>query len=127
MGATVMLDSRTATFVGSGKLNGAPVDATDLRAGAALVIAGLAADGITKISNVDYIYRGYDNIVEKLSKLGAKISEVTLPDPELIQKANREIQKIQKSVDSKGQPIFYVIHNIFKLQFFQGIKPSKAT
>ena len=88
MGATVMLDSRTATFVGSGKLNGAPVDATDLRAGAALVIAGLAADGITEISNVDYIYRGYDNIVEKLSKLGAKISEVTLPDPELIQKAN---------------------------------------
>ena len=52
------------------------------------MIAGLAADGITEISNVDYIYRGYDNIVEKLSKLGAKISEVTLPDPELIQKAN---------------------------------------
>ena len=88
MGATVMLDSRTATFVGVGKLNGAPVDATDLRAGAALIIAGLAADGVTEISGVDYIYRGYDNIVEKLSRLGAKISEVTIPDPELIQKAN---------------------------------------
>ena len=88
MGATVMLDSRTATFVGVGKLSGAPVDATDLRAGAALIIAGLAADGVTEISGVDYIYRGYDNIVEKLSRLGAKISEVTLPDPELIQKAN---------------------------------------
>lgn len=83
-----MLDSRTATVVGGEKLCGAPVEAMDLRAGAALIIAGLAAEGVTEIGGVDYIYRGYDNIVEKLSRLGANISEVTLPDPELIQKAN---------------------------------------
>ena len=88
MGATVMLDSRTATVVGGEGLSGAPVEAMDLRAGAALIIAGLVADGVTEIGGVDYIYRGYDNIVEKLSHLGANISEVTLPDPELIQKAN---------------------------------------
>lgn len=80
MGATVVLDSRTATFVGGGKLYGAPVDAMDLRAGAALIIAGLAAEGKTEISGVDYIYRGYDNIVEKLAGLGACIQEVTVPD-----------------------------------------------
>lgn len=88
MGATVMLDSRTATFVGGNKLYGAPVEAMDLRAGAALIIAGLAAEGRTEIGGVKYIYRGYDNIVEKLSRLGADITEITVPDPELIQKAN---------------------------------------
>ena len=88
MGATIMLDSRTATVVGGEKLCGAPVEAMDLRAGAALIIAGLVAEGVTEISGVDYIYRGYDNIVEKLAHLGAIISEVTLPDPELIRKAN---------------------------------------
>ena len=88
MGATVMLDSRTATFVGVNQLYGAPVEAMDLRAGAALIIAGLAAEGRTEIGGVKYINRGYDNIVEKLSRLGADITEITVPDPELIQKAN---------------------------------------
>ncbi len=73
MGVTAILDSRTATFVGGGKLTGAPVDAMDLRAGAALVIAGLAADGRTEISGVQYINRGYDSLVEKLQALGADI------------------------------------------------------
>ena len=88
MGATVMLDSRTATFVGVEKLVGAPVNAVDLRAGAAMVIAGLAAEGTTEIMGVEYINRGYDNIVGKLRELGAAIEEVTVPDPELIKKAN---------------------------------------
>lgn len=88
MGATVMLDSRTATFVGVEKLTGAPVQAMDLRAGAAMVIAGLAAEGVTEISGVEYIKRGYDHLVEKLRSLGASIEEVTVPDPELVRKAN---------------------------------------
>ncbi len=76
MGATVMLDSRTATFLGVEKLVGAPVQATDLRAGAALILAGLAAEGRTEISGVKYIRRGYDDIVGKLSALGAEIIQV---------------------------------------------------
>lgn len=86
MGATAILDSRTVTFVGSGKLTGAPVDAMDLRAGAALVIAGLAAEGRTEISGVEYINRGYDGIVRKLRLLGADIEEIVLQDSELLQK-----------------------------------------
>lgn len=88
MGATVMLDSRTATFVGVEKLIGAPVEAVDLRAGAAMVIAGLAAEGITEISSVEYIKRGYVDIVGKLRSLGALIEEVTVPDAEPARKAN---------------------------------------
>ena len=86
MGATVVLDSRTATFVGGGPLHGAPVDAMDLRAGAALIIAGLVAEGKTEIGGVDYIYRGYDHIVQKLAGLGACIQEIPVSDTAL---ANR--------------------------------------
>ncbi len=78
MGVTAMVDSRTATFIGTGKLTGAPVDAVDLRAGAALVIAGLAAEGTTEIGGVEYINRGYDNLVEKLQALGARIESIEL-------------------------------------------------
>ena len=88
MGATIMLDGRTATFVGVEKLVGAKVEATDLRAGAAMVIAGLAAEGVTEIGNVQYIKRGYDDIVGKLCALGASISEVTIPDSESVKQAN---------------------------------------
>lgn len=90
MGATIVLDTQKATFVGVEKLSGAVVKATDLRAGACLVIAGLAAEGTTDIRDVQYIKRGYDNIVEKLRGLGAEISEVPLDeDPaDTIQKAN---------------------------------------
>ena len=88
MGATVMLDSRTATFVGVEKLVGAPVEAVDLRAGAAMVIAGLAAEGVTEIGGVEYIKRGYVDIVGKLRALGAMIEEVTVPDAEPARKVN---------------------------------------
>ncbi|MEG1850242.1 MAG: UDP-N-acetylglucosamine 1-carboxyvinyltransferase, partial [Oscillospiraceae bacterium] len=62
------------------KLTGAPVKATDLRAGAALVIAALMAEGITEIEEVEHIERGYEVIVEKLTGLGADIHKVTIPD-----------------------------------------------
>ena len=62
-----------ATFTGPNKLIGCEVKATDLRAGAAMVAAGLAAEGVTTITNVEHILRGYEGIVEKLTDVGAKI------------------------------------------------------
>ncbi|MBQ5833433.1 MAG: UDP-N-acetylglucosamine 1-carboxyvinyltransferase, partial [Clostridia bacterium] len=76
MGANIILDSRSATFVGGNHLMGAPVDAMDLRAGAALIIAGLAAEGKTEIGGVEYIKRGYADIVHKFRTLGADIEEI---------------------------------------------------
>lgn len=66
-------DNRKATIRGKTKLHGAKVNATDLRGGASLLVAALIADGTTTIDNISYILRGYDNIVEKLSNVGAKI------------------------------------------------------
>ena len=76
MGAVISVDGRTATVVGNGHLKGAPVKSVDLRAGAALVIAGLAADGVTEISKTETIERGYHNLVGKLRLLGADISKM---------------------------------------------------
>ncbi len=76
MGASIMVDAQNARVVGVERLKGAVVNATDLRAGAALVIAGLCAEGTTEIYGVEYIRRGYDSIVEKLQGLGAEISEI---------------------------------------------------
>jgi UDP-N-acetylglucosamine 1-carboxyvinyltransferase len=73
MGADIRLDGNTAIVTGIDSLSGAPVMATDLRASASLVLAGLAAKGETAISRVYHIDRGYERIEEKLSKLGARI------------------------------------------------------
>ncbi len=74
MGATAeTVTNSKAVIVGPTKLKGKNVKATDLRAGACLVIAGLIADGKTTIENADYILRGYENIIEKLTNIGAKI------------------------------------------------------
>ena len=77
MGAKITANSKTAFFEGVKKLYGAPVYSTDLRAGAALVIAGTAAEGETDIYNLQHIDRGYEDIEEKFRKLGAKIKRVT--------------------------------------------------
>lgn len=76
MGANIRVNDRTAIIVGKTPLKGEEVIATDLRAGAAMVIAGLIAEGTTIISEIDHILRGYENIVEKLSGVGAKISVI---------------------------------------------------
>ncbi len=73
MGADIKIDGRSAIIQGVDNLTSAPVKASDLRAGAALVLAGLVADGVTEIDNIYHIDRGYDGIEEKLSKLGAII------------------------------------------------------
>ncbi|MDK2906550.1 MAG: UDP-N-acetylglucosamine 1-carboxyvinyltransferase [Petrotoga sp.] len=70
MGAKIRVEDNTAIIEGVNKLSGAPVEATDLRAAAALLIAGLVAEGETIISNVDHIFRGYENIHEKLEQVG---------------------------------------------------------
>ncbi len=76
MGANITAKGKTAFFEGVKELVGAPVYATDLRAAAALVVAGIVAKGQTEIYNLEYLDRGYENIEEKFSKLGAKIERV---------------------------------------------------
>ncbi len=77
MGAQISFSGKTAVFDGVEFLYGAPVYATDLRAGAALIMAGVSANGTTEIYNLSHIDRGYENIEEKFRKLGAKINRVT--------------------------------------------------
>jgi UDP-N-acetylglucosamine 1-carboxyvinyltransferase len=76
MGADIKVEGRSAIVKGGGRFNGAKVMATDLRASASLVIAGLAAEGITEISRIYHLERGYDNLAGKLSNLGAKVQQV---------------------------------------------------
>lgn len=73
MGAKVSIEGKVAIINGVRKLNGANVNATDLRGGATLVFAGLAAKGITKVNKIEYILRGYDGLDKKLRRLGANI------------------------------------------------------
>ena len=83
MGAQIQVDGKVAVVEGVSRLLGAPVQACDLRAGAALVIAGLAAEGLTEIDGTKHIERGYEQIVEKLQGVGADIvrREVTVAAP----------------------------------------------
>ena len=76
MGANIKIDGRTAVIEGKPCLTGACVKATDLRAGAALVLAGLAAEGATEIGEIQHIDRGYSGFAEKLKSLGAKIERI---------------------------------------------------
>ena len=76
MGANIQISAKTATVVGVEKLYGAEVAAHDLRAGAALVIAGLIAEGVTIVDNIHFIERGYEKIIEKLTAIGANIRRI---------------------------------------------------
>ncbi len=76
MGADILINGKTAIITGVEKLQGARVAAHDLRAGAALVIAGLAAEGMTRVENIHFIERGYERLVEKLVGLGADIRRI---------------------------------------------------
>ena len=89
MGASIKVEGNSAIIDGVKKLTGARVSAPDLRAGAALVIAGLAADGITVVDDIVYIQRGYENFEEKLRSLGAEIERVS---------SEKEIQKFRLRV-----------------------------
>ena len=76
MGADIQISGKTAIVTGCEKLYGATVCANDLRAGAALVIAGLAAEGTTWVKNIHYVERGYERLIEKLTALGARIRRI---------------------------------------------------
>ncbi len=76
MGANIKIEGRKAIVYGVDKLKGAEVMVSDLRAGAALVLAGLAAEGVTKISHIYHLERGYENLEDKLKSVGAKIKKI---------------------------------------------------
>ena len=80
MGANIQADGHVAVIEGVEHLQGAPVQACDLRAGAAMVIAGLCAEGVTELSQVQFIERGYEDLVGKLRAVGADIRVVDAPD-----------------------------------------------
>jgi UDP-N-acetylglucosamine 1-carboxyvinyltransferase len=79
MGANIQVNGKVAVIQGVEKLSGAPVRANDLRAGAAMMIAGLMAEGVTEIEDIHYIERGYENVVDKFRALGADIKRITTP------------------------------------------------
>ena len=83
MGADIQVDGKVAVVEGVERLTGAPVKATDLRAGAAVLIAGLMADGYTEIEDIHHIERGYSDLVGKLGSLGAEIKKIVVPDEEI--------------------------------------------
>ena len=76
MGADILINGKTAIVTGQESLQGTTVEAHDLRAGAALVIAGLAAQGATTVENIHFIERGYERMAEKLTGLGANIRRI---------------------------------------------------
>ncbi len=81
MGAEISVDGKLAVIEGVEQLKGAPVKATDLRAGAAMIVAGLGASGTTQIEDIRHIERGYEDVVEKFAEIGADIKKVRVDDP----------------------------------------------
>lgn len=80
MGAIIRVEGKTACIEGVDHLNACPVNATDLRAGAAMIIAGIIADGETEIHSIEHIDRGYERFEEKFQKLGAKIKRIKIDE-----------------------------------------------
>ena len=90
MGANISVEGRVAVIEGVERLKGAPVKATDLRAGAALIVAALGAEGVTEIYDIHHVERGYENMEVKLRSLGADIQKVDEPDPTAEEKLLRK-------------------------------------
>ena len=84
MGADISVDGKVAVIEGVSKLTGAPVKAADLRAGAALIVAGLCAKGVTEIEDIYHIERGYEDMAAKLRSIGADIVKRKYPDPDTL-------------------------------------------
>ncbi|WP_294952626.1 UDP-N-acetylglucosamine 1-carboxyvinyltransferase [uncultured Eubacterium sp.] len=87
MGADIQVDGKVAVIVGVPKLDGVTVRATDLRAGAAMIIAGLVADGTTTVEDTIYVERGYEDVVEKFAAIGADIRRVAVKEETALQTA----------------------------------------
>ncbi|HLR40409.1 MAG TPA: UDP-N-acetylglucosamine 1-carboxyvinyltransferase, partial [Virgibacillus sp.] len=88
MNASIKVEGGSAIVTGPVQLQGARVKASDLRAGAALIIAGLMADGITEITGIEHIERGYEKITQKLNDLGAKVWREEMTQQEIEQFQN---------------------------------------
>lgn len=84
MGAKIKVDGKVAVIEGVERLKSAPVKAVDLRAGAAMIIAGLIADGVTEVENIHLIDRGYEDFVEKFTSIGADIERINIPDDDSV-------------------------------------------
>ena len=87
MGADIQVDGKVAVIVGVPRLDGTTVRATDLRAGAAMIIAGLVAEGVTTVEDTIYVERGYEDVVEKFSALGADIKRVAVKEENTVSSA----------------------------------------
>ena len=87
MGADIQVDGKVAVIVGVPRLDGTTVRATDLRAGAAMIIAGLVAEGTTTVEDTIYVERGYEDVVEKFSALGADIKRVAVKEENTVSSA----------------------------------------
>ena len=87
MGADIQVDGKVAVIVGVPKLDGVTVRATDLRAGAAMIIAGLVAEGTTTVEDTIYVERGYEDVVEKFAAIGADIRRVAVKEETAVQTA----------------------------------------
>lgn len=98
MNAEIKVEGRSAIVTGNAKLNGAKVCATDLRAGAALILLGLVANGTTEVSGVHHIDRGYVHLAEKLSALGADIWRISVDEP-VLESASEQVAPPQKVKD----------------------------
>lgn len=85
MGADIQVDGKVAVIVGKPKLTGVSVKATDLRAGAAMIIAGLVAEGTTVVEDIAYVDRGYEDVVEKFASLGADIRRAEVKEEKSVQ------------------------------------------
>jgi UDP-N-acetylglucosamine 1-carboxyvinyltransferase len=88
MGAQVKVDGKMAVIEGVPELHGAQVKAYDLRAGAAMIIAGLSAAGTTEIENIEFIDRGYEDVVGKFAAMGADIKRKDVPEPNQMKAAS---------------------------------------
>ena len=87
MGANIKVEGRVAVFEGVDRLRPAPVKATDLRAGAALIIAALCADGQSELTEIQHVERGYVDIVRKIRAIGGDIVKVDIPENDLLKRA----------------------------------------
>ncbi|WP_458462239.1 UDP-N-acetylglucosamine 1-carboxyvinyltransferase [Paenibacillus sp.] len=104
MNAEIKVEGRSSIITGNAKLKGAKVTATDLRAGAALIIAGLVAEGTTEVGGVHHIDRGYVHLAEKLNGLGADIYRISVDEPKL-EATKAPSEKVEKEVQMfKVQP-----------------------
>ncbi len=110
MNAEIKVEGRSSIITGNAKLKGAKVTATDLRAGAALIIAGLVAEGTTEVGGVHHIDRGYVHLAEKLNGLGADIYRISVDEPKLdvSKETSKEASKAPSEKVQEEAPMFKV-------------------